>query len=174
MREIGELISRLAEVERRMSHMIRSGTVDEVDAAKGLVRLKIGSGAGGELRSPWISYGQTGGALKAHVPPSVGQQMTLFSPSGGFDQALALPMGFSDANPSPSGAGDQNVITFGAVTITLAGDGLTISVGGVTMQISGGGVAITGGTVSHNGKNIGSTHKHGGVASGADQTGFPT
>jgi len=173
MREFAELMGRLAEIERRVSQMIRGGTVDEVDAANGLVRLKIGSGAGGDLRSPWISYGQTGGALKAHVPPSVGQQMTLFSPSGGFDQAMALPMGFSEANPSPSGAGDQNVLTFGASTITLAGDGLTVSVGGVSLVISGEGVAITGGTVTHDGKNIGSDHVHGGVRSGESETSGP-
>lgn len=173
MREFAELMGRLAELERRMSQMIRGGTVDEVDAANGCVRLKIGSGTGGDLRSPWISYSQTGGALKAHVPPSIGQQMTIFSPSGSFDQAIALPMGFSDANPSPSGAGDQNVITFGSATITLTGDGLTIAVGGVTLAISGGGVAITGGDVTHNGKDIGDTHKHGGVIPGGAQTDVP-
>ena len=173
MREFSELAGRIAELERRISQIIRSGTVDQVDAASGLVRLKIGSGATGELLSPWVSYGQTGGALKAHIPPSVGQQMTLMSPSGGFDQSIALPMGFSDANPSPSSAGDQNVITFGSATITLNGSGLTIAVGGVSMAISSAGVAITGGSVTHNGKNIGSTHIHGGVVSGPANTSVP-
>ncbi|MEY4953701.1 MAG: hypothetical protein RL299_2125 [Pseudomonadota bacterium] len=174
MREIAEIAAKVAELERRMSQMIRSGTVDEVDAANGLVRLKIGSGTGGDLRSPWVSYGQTGGALKAHIPPTVGQQMTLFSPSGGLDQAMALPMGFSDANPSPSGDGDKNVITFGSATITLSGNGLTIAVGGVTLAVTSDGVEVTGGMVKHNAKNIGSTHTHGGVVPGASQTSAPT
>lgn len=174
MREIVEIAGRLAELERRVTQMIRGGTVAQVDAAKGLVRLKIGSGVNGDLLSPWIGYGQMGGALKIHSAPSVGQQMAMFSPSGGMEQAIALPMGFSDANPSPSGAGDQSVLTFGAATITLAGDGLTIAVGGVTMVIGAAGVTITGGTVTHDGKNIGSTHTHGGVLSGGAQTAPPT
>lgn len=174
MREFSEMMGRLAELERRVSLMMRGGTVAEVDPAKGLVRLKIGTGANGDLLSPWIGYGQMGGALKVHSSPSVGQQMAMFAPSGALDQAIALPMGFSDANPSPSGAGDQSVLTFGSATITLAGGGLTIAVGGVSMVISGGGVEITGGAVTHNGVNIGATHKHGGVSTGGAQTAQPT
>lgn len=174
MKEIVAIAARLAEVERRLAQTMRSGTVAAVNADKGTVRIKIGiAEGGGDLLSPWVRYAQIGGALKAHIPPSVGQQMTIMSPSGEPEQALALPMGFSDGNPSPSGDGGQNVITFGAATITLAGTGLTISVGGVTMNISAAGIAITGGTVTHNGKNIGSTHTHGGVMTGPANTSVP-
>lgn len=37
----------------------------------------------------------------------------------------------------------------------------------------GGGAAFTGGTVTHNGVQIGDTHKHSGVSSGPDNTGNP-
>lgn len=49
-----------------------------------------------------------------------------------------------------------------------------IQVGGVNFTISSSGVNITGGQVTHNGRNIGSTHKHGDVEPGIGQTGTPT
>jgi phage baseplate assembly protein gpV len=175
MRQIAQLAARLAEVEQKLALASRAGTVAEVDAAQGLVRLKLGaSSAGGDLLSPWVPYAQVGGALKVHSPPSVGQQMALQSPSGDLAQGLAIPMGFSSANPSPSGDGAAHVITFGAATISLNGSGLSVVMGGVTFSISASGVAITGGNVTHNGLNIGSTHTHGGVIPGGAQTSGPS
>lgn len=56
--------------------------------------------------------------------------------------------------------------------LTVEG-GIGVSGGtGGTMQINGD-VAITGSTLTHNGKKIGSTHKHSGVLSGGSQTGNP-
>jgi phage baseplate assembly protein V len=174
MREIARLAARVAELEQRVALSSRTGTVAQVNAAEGLVRLKIGdSSAGGDLLSPWVPYAQTGGALKVHSPPSLGQQMALQSPSGDLAQGLAIPMGFSSANPSPSGDGAAHVITFGGATITLNASGLSVVMGGVTFAISGGGVAISGGAVTHNGLNIGSTHTHGGVVPGGASTAGP-
>ncbi len=155
------LAARLADLERRIaaSHVV--GKVVQVDPAGGRVRLDLGEATGGgRLLSPWVRYAQTGGALKVHSPPTVGQQMAIASPGGDMAQGVASSVGFSDANPSPSGAGDQNVITFGAVTITLTGSGLTIAAGGTTVEISGAGLAVTGGDVTHDGTNIGATHVH--------------
>lgn len=44
--------------------------------------------------------------------------------------------------------------------------------GGAGAAITGG-LQLTGGAVSHNGKNIGSTHTHGGIAAGAANTAGP-
>lgn len=51
--------------------------------------------------------------------------------------------------------------------------GLTLTSGGVSIAISPAGVAINGGTVTHNGKNIGDTHVHGGVTAGGSDTSTP-
>lgn len=174
MRELAEVVGRVAELERRVFGMMRHGTVAQVDAAQGLVRLKLGeSTAGGDFLGPWVPYSQLAGGVKAHVPPTVGQQMTIMSPSGDLRQAVAVPLTWSDQNASPSSAGDENVVTFGDVAMTLKADSLRIAVGGVTMVISGDGVTITGGRVEHNGKNIGSSHIHGGVMAGPSNTSVP-
>lgn len=162
IQELVELVSRMAEIERRMSGMVRHGTVAAVDPATQRVRLDFGPahGAEGRFLSPWVPYSQFAGALNVHTPPTVGQQFTAVSPNGDFQQAVAVPLAHSGATPSPSSAGDQNVITYGDVTITLASGLARIVVGGVTFAITGGGVEITGGTVTHNGTNIGDTHTH--------------
>jgi phage baseplate assembly protein V len=174
MRALIDLVARVAEIERRLSAMMRHGTVAQINPATQTVRLRFGdSDGGGDFLSPPVPYSQAAGALKVHSPPTVGQQMTIMAPGGDLAQGVAMPMGFSDANPAPSSAGDRNVITFGAVTLTLRSDGLTAAVGGVTLDLSAGGLAITGGAVTHNGTNIGSSHVHGGITPGPSDTDPP-
>lgn len=174
MRELAKLAARLAEIERRVYGQIRHGTVHSVDPAAGTMRLKLGAATGGgDFLSPDIPYAQHAGALKAHVPPSVGQQMTILAPSGDWRAAVAVPMTWSDQNQSPSGAPDENVITFGSVHIVLKDDSLTAAIGGVTFKVSAQGVEITGGHVRHDGKDIGATHRHGGVDRGGADTDPP-
>lgn len=143
MKAIAEVLARVAELERKVAGGARNGVVHSVDPAAGTVRLKLGDGPDGPFLSPAIPYAQTMGALKAHIPPSVGQSMSLLAPGGDWRQAVAIGLGASNANPSPSGAGNQNVITFGSATITLAGDGITLSVGGSTISITAGGITMT-------------------------------
>jgi phage baseplate assembly protein V len=57
--------------------------------------------------------------------------------------------------------------------LTLDASGATIVKGGVTVKVTADGVAITGGTVTHDGKDIGKTHKHTGVTPGGALTGVP-
>ena len=49
----------------------------------------------------------------------------------------------------------------------------TVVVGGVSLTITKDGVTIKGGKVTHEGKDIGATHRHGGVQSGASNTDVP-
>lgn len=166
---IRDLTARVAEMERKSAASSRRGVVAEVDAAAGTVRLDLGDG----MLSPAIPYGQFAGALKIHTPPTVGQLMTLTAPSGEMEQGLAIPTSFGGGNDAPSSASDANAITFGSVRIDLDADAATVTVGGVSLVISASGVAITGGRVTHNGTDIGDTHRHGGVDRGSGTTNPP-
>lgn len=165
--------ARLSDLERRMASLIRVAPVEEVNAAEGWVRANLGEGDSGPLLGPKVPYAQFAGALKVHTPPTKGQNMTFIAPNGDTRQAIALPMTWSDEHPSPSSDEGENVITFGNVRLTLKGGAVQVTVGGVSFEISGGGVTITGGEVRHDSKNIGSTHRHGGVEAGPLQTDFP-
>ena len=172
MREIASIFARVAELERRFANTVRHGTVAEVDVARG-VRLRLGGTDAEPFLGPWVPYGQTAGALRVHTPPSVGQQMTVFSPAGDFQQGVAMPMTWSAGTPSPSGETAENVITFGGVTMKLTGEAVEIEVGGVKVTISGTGLAIEGGEITHNGHKIDDSHKHTGVQSGGGRSGPP-
>jgi phage baseplate assembly protein gpV len=149
VRELVELVSRVAELERRFAGVMRHGTVAEVDPERQRVRLDLGPAHGGEGRflSPWVPYAQFSGALRVHTPPTVGQQLTAMSPTGDFQQAVALPLTHHTGNPSPSTAGDENVVTYGNVRMTLADDLVRVDVGGTLFELTSAKITLsTGGS----------------------------
>lgn len=158
MNALEEVVQRLAEIDRKVSGMMRSGVVTDVDTRKHLVRMEIGRDANGQpVKGPWVPYAQIAGKLKVHTPPSVGQQMVALSPSGDPAQAVAMPFTWSNSNAAPSQSQSENVIQYGGMKFTL----------------TDGALAITGGRITHDGKNIGKDHKHGDVEPGGGQTGDP-
>lgn len=144
MREIVEIVSRLAELERRVATMVRHGTVEAVDPEKQRVRLRIGGTDEKPFLGPWVPYAQIAGALKVHTPPSTGQQMTLLSPTGDPRQAIALPMTWSNQNASPSDKGDEHVLTFGDCRIELRGNELVVKVPRILVECEGSTFELTG------------------------------
>ena len=155
--EYDELIRRVVELERRLASQIRNGTVHSVDPVAKTARLRIGGTDDDPFLSPPVPYAQTAGALKIHTPPSIGQPMTMLSPSGDHRQASLIPATWSDANPSPSDKGDEHILTFGSVKIAVRGtqvrldiggasldvtdSKMTLTVGGTSVELSGGGLA---------------------------------
>lgn len=174
MQALSDLLERLTALEGRVARMVRHGVVAQVDVPSGMVRIKIGSNdTGGDLLGPWVPYAQFAGAAKVHLPPSVGQQMTMIAPGGDWEQALAVPATWSINQPSPSISPDENVLTFGGIKLAIAPDSVVVVAGSVSFTISPSGVDISGGSVTHNGVNIGSSHVHGGVQVGGGDTSTP-
>ena len=151
IREIVELVARVTDLERRVAGVMRHGTVTEVDPGRQRMRLDFGPTHGGQGRflSPWLPYAQFSGALRVHTPPTIGQQFTVMSPTGDFQQAVAVPLTHHAGNPSPSTAGDENVITYGNVRMTLADDLVRIVVGGSILKMTAAEI-----TLSTNGSSI--------------------
>ena len=144
MREVVEIVARVAELERRVTGMVRQGTVAEVDTSGHRVRIKLGeSEDGGDLLSPWGPHSQGGGARKGRIPPPPGAQITLIAPTGDWQQAGAMPLTWSNANGSPSQAGDENVVTYGNVRMTLKDDLVEVNVGGSILKITSSEISMT-------------------------------
>ncbi len=143
-----ELVQRVAELERRVSRQMLYGPVTDVDAQKHRIRVRIGGTDQEPMKSPWILYAQIAGALKLHSMPSVGQQMLMFAPDGVAEQALAVPLIWSNQNPSPSSDKDEHVLTFGQARITLKKDSLSIKVGESEIEWTGGKLNLVSGQVS--------------------------
>ena len=157
---LNEILRRIEEHERRTANMIRVGKVIKVDAAKGLVKLKVG-----DLETAWLPWTESAGGTSTWSPPTVGQQMMLVSPSGEPGQGWASPAGFSSDNPAPSGDGDARVQKHGGVTMTTKGGKLIIDAAEVQ---------INGGSLKHNAKNVGDTHIHSGIVRGGAETDPPS
>lgn len=177
--EIRTLHRKAAQLDRRLALANLSGKVHpgSQDPEKRTVRLELGKTSDGKpILSPPVRWQQpgAGGGLKTHSQPANGEQMTLQSPSGTVGSgSLAVWGSYDKDTDAPSKAGDAAVWQIGATTITAKGDGLEISSGGVTLRVSGDGVAATGGKLTHDGKNVGSDHKHKGVLRGAANTDEP-
>lgn len=135
-----------------LEELLRIGTVKSVDHATGKVVVTIGELETDEIR--WAE--RRGGGTKTWSPPSVGEQMLLFCPSGEMAGAVAIASIPSEANPYP-GNSKRELVTFedGAelaydpeahrLDVTLP-DGATIfvtSTGGVTIDCTDGGLTIT-------------------------------
>ncbi len=118
---IAALVAGHADLEARIERLFRKGKVTDVDPKGGLYRQEIGlDDDGNPVLSPWLPYSQVAGGRKVHSPPSVGEQYLLVNPDGSadFTQGLGVPHGWSDANPSPSAAGDADVATRGSTKDT--------------------------------------------------------
>jgi len=155
---IEDLRRRVSQLERRQRSQLRTGVVAEVDPGQGLARVRL-LDSDPPFLTGWIPWSEpSAGANRTHNPPSVGQQVQITSESGDLHDAVIQGSLNSDANARPSGAGDAHVLA---------------SIGGVTITVSGAELAITGGQVTHNGKDIGDTHTHGGITPGPGDTNPP-
>lgn len=81
--------ARVGELERRMSNMVRPGTVLEADYAK--ARLKVQVGQNQTAWIPWMT-GRAGEDRSWHAP-EVGEQVIVLSPSGDLAAGYVMPGG---------------------------------------------------------------------------------
>ncbi|SFK99289.1 Phage P2 baseplate assembly protein gpV [Pseudovibrio ascidiaceicola] len=161
-----------------ISEMIQVGPVHDIDPDKGY-RIKLGEDEeGAPYLSPWKPHPETS---KTSIPLKVGQMVGTLNPNGDPRQGILLPGGYSNDHETPNTDMEANVFQDAGVRIQIKGGKLQISaensieitVGGVTHIISGDGVDTQGGKVTHNSKNVGSTHTHGGISPGPANTKGP-
>lgn len=188
--QIADLYSRIGEVERRARNRKRTGVVEEGPDDQGRYRVKLSAGDGTTpYLTGWIRPKTLGaGGTKIDVVHTVGEQVDVVSESGDLTDAAIDFSTYSDANARANTSNAAVHLTNGSTTLQVADGTITITTPTVTITadvgitgdvtITGnvtinGNVAITGASLTHNGKNVGSTHVHGGIASGPDDTSTP-
>jgi phage baseplate assembly protein gpV len=175
---LADLMREVAELKRIVPNLITTGTVAEVDAERGTVRLQYGEDADGKaILGPAIPWQEQGGAFRSFVPPSVGQIMTAINPVGDPRQGMAVNGAFSNHYPAPGNKADENAFAFGPWKISLSGGVLNIE--GPRLKVKGnveieGNADFSNGHVKSNGKHIDSTHRHTDVMPGPALTGTPS
>jgi len=92
----------IAELARRLANLIRKGKVEERQLAPPRVRVRMG-----ELLTAWLPwFGNRAGADRDWSPPSVGEQVVVFSPDGDPAQGIVLPGLYTTEFAAPDDSGD--------------------------------------------------------------------
>lgn len=186
----------LATLTRLIENLIRLGTIAAVQMNPPRVQVKTGSLTTAWL--PWIA--PRAGADREWNPPTVDEQIILFSPSGQLGNGIVLTGLFSDHIPANGDREGLHRYTYRDGTV-IEYDSLahhlnaTLAEGGTTNLISTGGIHIVG-PITHEGDYTQTgnqtitgkvtvsedviaagislvNHPHGGVMSGPGKTGKP-
>ena len=134
------------DVPRILSNLIRYGTVAAVQVDPPRVRVAIGSLLTQPL--PWCTA--RAGTVSWWSPPSVGEQVVVFSPHGDLAAGFVLPALHADHAPPPDGATRSNTMLAFADGARLSYDpdrhALTVSLpsGGTNALTAPAGVSIDG------------------------------
>lgn len=174
------------------AHIVRYVAATKRATVKPAIRLKLTDGTTREraLIADVPVIHPSGGGYMVHLPLAAGDPvMLVFSERGIAKFKAAYKLADPDLESRLSAKDAVAIPGFGALNVAPAGAGLTVQTedgasfievtpGQVTVKSPGGlvvdgGVAITGGAVTHNGANIGDTHRHGGIIRGPATTDPP-
>lgn len=176
-----DIHARLAELERKIARAFIPATVHERSHENG-VRFKIAENEDGTpVLSSWVQPPDHNTETKSRWLPAVGSQHLMITVPGSEVATTFIPLGHHDSSPNPAVNGDQTVLfDNGMCSIRISNNALDIASGSArirlingVMQIHGDNIQVTGDVLAHNQKDIGSTHRHGGVDSGGDLTDVP-
>ncbi len=166
--KIEALAAAIEDMNRRVNSIVREAVVEEVFPDEGVARVTAQG-----LPSKKVPWVERAGPIRDWTPPGVGERVLLISPSGEAGRGVIFPGGFSDQFEQPHDQEAQSRRQIGDVSVTQSEDGFVIKAGGVTVTVSSAGLAIDSGQVTHNGTDIGDTHKHKDVTPGPSLTGEP-
>ncbi len=188
----------VGELNRQMANLIRVGRIAELDSENARVRVAVAG-----LNTDWLPWSVVRAGKTRHwSPPQVDEQVIIASPYGDMGQAVVMGSLYQDDSPAPSTSKDQETTTYpdgasvdhnsdthvttvslnaagtlnasvGASTISMDTGRILLSSNGCTLEVSAAGVIVNGVALTHNGKNVGDTHTHGGVMAGPASTSVP-
>lgn len=136
LEHIALLTAEVADIKRRLRNKVRTGVVKELDAAKGLVRVKLNDDEDGEFVTGWIPWKERAGAIRSWLPPQPGEQVTVISESGDLTDAWCDHGGFSNANPAPHDKGGEAKWQVGNASILITDSMIEIKVGDKRIIVS--------------------------------------
>lgn len=157
----------LAEFQRQISKVVTVGVVSEVAGN----RVRVGIGRNFTPLIPFMAM--RAGGVRVYCPPSVGEQVVVFSACGSYENAVAGPSLFSEAVVEP-GEGKALVIDAYGTVIRVDESGVSITGGRISVvgDVSVEGDVSVSGDVVAGGVSL-TGHVHGGVKGGGEMTGAP-
>lgn len=130
-RRFAELEAAIEDLNRRLANVVREGRVTSVDYAGAVATVDMDGLPSRQM--PWI---QRAGAVKDWDPPTVGERVTVVSPTGDPALGLIFPGGWSLDNPAPHDKGGERFITAAnKIVLTVGQSGLVIEPEKMTMRV---------------------------------------
>ncbi len=131
-RRFAELEAAIEDLNRRLANVVREGRVTGVDYAGAVATVDMDGLPSTQM--PWM---QRAGDVKDWDPPTVGERVTVVSPTGDPARGLIFPGGWSNANPAPHDRGGERfvraankiVLTVGTSELVIEPDKVTVRVG---------------------------------------------
>lgn len=97
-----------ATLSRMIENLIRLGKIEEIDLSGKTCRVRTG-----ELLTNWLPWiTARAGTTRTWNPPTVGEQVLVFSPSGELGAGIVLTGLFSTDNPAPSESAAEHIIDY--------------------------------------------------------------
>ena len=146
----------VADMDRRVSRLIRLGVVAEADYTQARLRVRIGKVVTHWL--PWIT--RRAGLDVDWWAPSVGEQVVVLAPDGEFSNGVVLGSVYQANHPAPEtnpkvrvtqmadGAVFRYDSEVSVLSIELPGDAQVAITGNATVQVEGDLSAMVGGNAS--------------------------
>jgi len=154
----------VSDLSQRLNRMVIVGTVEELDGAAALVKVRFGP----EAVSDWLPIVQLGSKdVSIWAPPMRGTQVIVLSPGGDTTKGLVMPGPYS--GNAPDNRADAVRITMPGCDIDISGGEAKVTV--ATARFSGD--VIVDGDVVAGGISL-RNHIHGGVLPGAADTDKPS
>lgn len=150
---------------------VKRGLVVELDPKK--MRVKVNFDDEDETVSMWVDVlARSAGAVKTYMMPNQDDEVWCMMDAKGEDGCV-VGSKYNDKDTPPSADNAHITMTGPFGTIHIDGTNLLVDIIG-DIQIKAGGEIITlSALLTHNGKNVGHTHKHTGILPGPSNTGVP-
>lgn len=128
------------ELSRRLENLIRIGTIAEIDHASARCRIESG-----RLLTDWLPwFAHRAGNTRTWTPPTIGEQVMIFSPSGEPASGIVLTGIYREAHPAPSASPAKHVMDFpDGARITYDHDTGALTVTGIQTATIQAAVAVT-------------------------------
>jgi phage baseplate assembly protein gpV len=162
-----------ARVMAELSHT-RMGLVDGYDPENYAVRVRFQPE---DKPSGWLPLQtlRAGNGAGVYAPPNLGDQVVVAFQEADRDAGVVLGALYNDEDkPLPVPAGEIWMVHEGGAAVKISATRVEIIFGPVTWVMTQAGIAITGGTLTHNGVNVGATHRHTAVQFGGSTSGPPS
>lgn len=174
IREFRSIYKSLDDLQRRVANSVLSGKVAEIDGKR--IRLELlphDSRTGKPFLSPWVQLQEAAGVTTSNTPVRKGDPMRLLSPNGEIGpQSLAIRDSHTSELPNPAHE-NEFVLGHDGAAIRMSGKALILELGDTKITLADGRIATQSDELTHNEKNVGDTHVHGGIDPGNSDTSTP-